>query len=174
MKIHTDRLRAGTPVEHIPDPLLLQSDTSEPIRIDKEMSTNSRTLAFFGKLETHFLFPFAKVQAEAPHSSRTTSLAIFYHKELLLPTDTLEIAKCAKPTYRCRILYGISPAAMHITQCFPDTEAWLNHVNKTPIPQPQKHRIHRGLLPKLRTEQPLHVKSKILLLFRFAFFCARV
>lgn len=85
------------------------------------------------------------------------------------------ILDCYKrqPTYRCQTSFGTSPVAMLIPQCLLNTGAGLNLVNRTLIPKTWAHRIQRESLPKLQTatEQPLHVKEKILLHVRFEYLC---
>lgn len=76
---------------------------------------------------------------------------------------------CEKPTYRCRISFGISPAAMRVTQSLLGTRAGLKLVIKTLVPQSWAHYIQRVSLPKPRTvtKQTHPVKEMILHHFRF-------
>lgn len=128
------RAREWILAKYIRDTLHYKPEIRELTQIDEGLSIYIRPVAFIDKIETLFLFPSAKNAGITIHSSWIPPSAICYHEELLLPMDTSEIAICAKPTYRCQVPFGISQAAMHITQCFLDTEAGLSLVYKTLIP----------------------------------------
>lgn len=126
------------------------------------MPNDSRPMAPVSKTVTHFLFASAETKQKTRQPGRTPPLAICYHRELPLATDTFELAISAKQTYCYRMSAESSTAAVHLTPCALDTGAGPNLVIKTLVPRPWTHRIQRGFLPKQLTvtEQPLQVGER--------------
>lgn len=133
LRIKETRVRALA--AHVFVQLPRHFDNREPSQVDVDPSTNNRPGELVFKTITYFLIFSAKVQQEMPFQLRRP-LSVIRHREwLLFATETFKIAIRAKPAYRCRVSFEISPSAMNNTQCLLDTKAGRKLVNEMLIEQ---------------------------------------
>lgn len=89
---------------------------------------------------------------------------------LEFPTDNIDIAFTAKPTYKIRITYGVSAITMCTADCLLDTGAGAIHIRSSMLPPSWKNRIKHENVPQLfiPKKQLLLFDRLILLQFRLA------
>lgn len=71
--------------------------------------------------------------------------------------ELTDIAFTAKPTYKLRITFGISPSNMHTTVCLVDAGADVNLISSSMTPPRWTSGIEQQNVPQLQaaTNQPL-------------------